>query len=162
MNMREEKYIYDRKIPQIKLYRRCIDDLLILWEGSVELFEEFLREINYIKYGISFTGKWDHQLIDYLDLQIFKKGNELYTKTFFKTDRNGYIPTSSCHHPKWKGNIPKGQLLRIHRNCRKVEDFETQANILIKRFEEKGYQENNLMKLKNKESGQKYTIDQKR
>lgn len=70
MNMWEEKYIYGKKIPQIKLYQRYIDDLINLWEGTVETFEEFLRGINHNKYGISFTGKWDYQQIDYLDLQI--------------------------------------------------------------------------------------------
>lgn len=87
--------------------------------------------------------------IDYLDLQIFKDKGELCTKTFFKkTDRNVYIPTSSCHHPKWIGNIPKGQLLRIRRNCLRVEDYDIQADILINRFREKGYKPEQLIKLK--------------
>lgn len=150
MNMWEEKYIYEKRIPQIKLYWRYIDDLIILWEGTVESFEKFLKEINHNEYGISFTGEWDYQQIDYLDLQVFKNGNELYTKTFFKsTDRNGYIPMSSCHPPKWKGNIPKGQLLRLRRKCRTLEDLDAQADTLIKTFEEKGYPKKNLVNLIN-------------
>lgn len=104
--------------------------------------------MNVNRYGITFTGKCNHQQIDYLDLEIFKKGEVVCTRTFFKTtNRNGNIPTSSCHHPKWKGNIPKGQLLRIRRNCDTLEDFEVQADILIQRFQ-KGYKQDNLVKLK--------------
>lgn len=99
------------------MYRRYIDDLIILWDGTPESFAMFLENLNTNSYGITFTGKCNHQKIDYLDLEIYKVEDTLHTRTFFKvTDRNGYIPTSSCHHPKWKCNIPKGQRLRIHRN----------------------------------------------
>lgn len=101
------------------------------------------------RYGITFTGKWNLQKIDYLDLEIIKPGDSLSTRTFFKSpDRNGYIPISSWHHPKWKSNIPKGQLLRLRQNCNKLEDFEAQADFLIQRFQEKGYIQDNLVKLK--------------
>lgn len=71
----------------------------------------------------------------------------LDTRTFFKPkDQNEYIPTSSCHPPKWKGNIPKGQLMRFLRNCCTLEDFEVQADIVIKKFEEKEYQKNRKSK----------------
>lgn len=131
------------------MYRRYIDDLIILWEGTTETFEEFLEDLNTNRYGITFTGKWNHKLIDYLDLEIFKSGGALCTRTFFKTtDRSGYISTTSYHHPKWKSNVPKGKLLRIRRNCDIIEDFHTQADMLVKRFQEKGYEQDNLEKLK--------------
>lgn len=149
MDMLEERYIYGISRPEIKFYRRYIDDIIIVWEGSSESFLDFLDELNQNDYGISFTGKSNPDVIDYLDLQILKQGGELFTKTFFKvTDRNGYIPTSSCHHPKWKENIPKGQLLRIRRNCRNIEDFRDQADALIKKFVDKGYKIDPLVKLK--------------
>lgn len=94
----------------LKLYKWYIDD-----NGDEEDdLKSFLEEINKNIYGITFTGVWDKQSIDYLDPQIFKAGKELHTRTFFKkADHNGYIPTNSCHHPKWVGNVPKGQLMRI-------------------------------------------------
>lgn len=143
MNMWEGRYIYRHRRPKIKFYRRYIDDVIILWEGATEYFHE--DEMNQNKYVISFTGKSDQQQIDYLDLQIFKKCDELHTKTFFKsTDRNGYILVISCHHPKWKENVPKGQLMRLRRNCHNVKDFNVQMN----KFIDKGYQEETLTKLK--------------
>lgn len=46
MTMWEEVYIYAKKIPQLKMYRRYIDDLIIFWEGTPETFEEFLQVLN--------------------------------------------------------------------------------------------------------------------
>lgn len=149
MDCWEEEYVYNQNIPQIILYRRYIDDLIILWDGTAETFQEFLRNLNINRYGLTFTGKWDTERIDYLDLEIYKSGPFLHTKTFFKvTDRNGYIPSSSCHHPRWKANVPKGQLLRLRRNCNSIEDFKTQADVIVNRFKEKGYTGGGLAKLK--------------
>lgn len=36
------------------------------------------------------------------------------------------------------GNIPKGQLTRIRRNCENDKNFEEQANEIINRFTKKG------------------------
>lgn len=86
----KEEYVYNRLIPKIKLYRRYIDDLIIIWDGNAESFKDFLNNLNMNRYGISFTGKWNYQKIDYLDLEIFKEGDHVWTRTFFKaTDHNG-------------------------------------------------------------------------
>lgn len=73
-------------------------------------------------------------MIDYLDLKIYEENGKLNTIAFFKqTDCNGYIPTRSYHHPKWIGNIPKGQLIRIHRNCSNQSDYAKQCKDLWKK-----------------------------
>lgn len=58
MNMWEEEYIYAKNIPQVKLYRRYIDDLILFWEGTSETLESFLQDLNTNRYGLTFTGKW--------------------------------------------------------------------------------------------------------
>lgn len=108
LNRWEEEQIYRFRRTNLKLYRRYMDNIIIKWRGTEEELKEFLHEINQNIYGISFTGGWSKQFIDYLNLQILKENGEMHSKTFFKkTDRNGYIPTNSCHRPKWVGNIPK-------------------------------------------------------
>lgn len=83
--------------------------------------------------------------MQFLDLEIFKQGEQLHTRTYFKdTDCNGYIPYSSRHHPQWKQAIPKGQLIRIKRNCNLMEDYNSQTDTLIKRFVDKGYERTKL------------------
>lgn len=59
------------------------------------------------------------------------------TRTFFKeTDRNSYIPTSSCHHQRPVYSTPN---TRLRRNCHADSDFFEQAEKLIERFLDKGY-----------------------
>lgn len=149
LNKWEEEQIYSTNRSHLKFYRRYIDDIVIIWGGTEEELQMFFDELNHNIYGLSFSGNWSRRNINYLDLQIFKEDGHLSTKTHFKdTDRNGYIPTSSCHHPKWIGNIPKGQFMRIRRNCSNITDFEEQTNNLIKRFVDKGYKKRDLLTLK--------------
>lgn len=151
LNRWEEEQIFSIRRKNLKLYHRYIDDIVIVWRGTEGELQAFFDEINCNAYGISFSGSWNKRSINYLDLQIYKENGNLNTRTFFKsTDRNGYIPTSSCHHPQWIGNIPKGQLMRIHRNCSNGNDYEEQADIIIKRFVEKGYNKRELINLKEK------------
>lgn len=76
-----------------------------------------------------------------MDLLILQENGKIITKTHFKeVDRNSYLPMNSCRHRNWLCNIPKGQLLRIKRNCTRKEDFQAQAKILEQRFINKGYE----------------------
>lgn len=105
----------------------------------------FLQYMNRNKYCIKFTSTCHPSCIPFLDLEIYKEGFGLGTCTHFKdTDWNGYISTRSCHHPNWVRAIPKGQFLRIKRNCAKEEDYMDQPNMLIGRFVEKGYSKQQL------------------
>lgn len=121
LNRWEEEQVFSTTRRNLKLYRRYIDDIVIVWRGTEEELQVFFDKINCNTYGISFSGSWNKQSINYLDLQIYKNNGYLSTRTFFKsTDRNGYIPTSSCHHPQWIGNIPKGQLIYTETVVRKM------------------------------------------
>lgn len=56
-----------------------------------------------------------------------------------KMDRNGYIPLSRCHHPKWLSGIPRSQFVRIRWNCSDKDEFLKQSEIIRQRSIEKGY-----------------------
>ncbi|KAM5129386.1 vomeronasal type-2 receptor 26-like [Mantella aurantiaca] len=131
MSKWESEAIFFNRPQALALYRRYIDDIMIIWTGSLPDLESFLREMNTNNYGIKFTSTYSATEIHFLDLVIFVDGGKPCTKSFFKeTDRNSFIPTDSCHHPKWKDNIPKGQLLRMRRNCTKIEDYQTQSRTM--------------------------------
>lgn len=135
---REE--IFGRCWPHLLLYKRFIDDIRIVWKGSRDELDQFFNHVGANQYGIKFTANVDRNTINFLDLEVFKNINKLSTRTHFKdTDRNGYIPIRSCHHPQWKKAIPKGQFIRIRHNCDLMGDYYTQTNILIESFVAKGY-----------------------
>lgn len=88
----------------------------------------------------------DTTRVAFLDLEIFKQGDTFLTKNYFKpTDRNGFIPLDSCHHHSWLYNVPKGQFIRLRRNCALDSDYFSQAKILANRFLQKGYEEEHVM-----------------
>lgn len=150
LNKWEQETIYHQPSKSLKYYKRYIDDVILLWEGTMSDFQEFLLSLNNNTYGLRFTAESSWDTINYLDLTLTKQGNRLVSKTFFKaTDRNGFVPVNSCHHPQWLGAVPKGQYMRIRRNCDDITDYHTQSEILTNRFQEKGYPLKNLIKTKN-------------
>lgn len=104
--------------------------------------EQFLGNLNNNDRNIQLTWNIDAKKLEFLDLEIIIEEDLLITKTHFKeVSRNSYLPITSCHHKPWLFNIPKGQLVRIRRNCTKDADFNTQANLIGQRFVTKGYEE---------------------
>lgn len=136
----ENEDIFTDEWPQLMLNRRYIDDLVFIWEGSLEDLHSFMTHMNNNQYGIKLTSKWSVEKIQYLDLKLFYRKNRLLTRTFFKeVDKNGYISTRSCRQPGWIKAIPKGQFVWIRRNCDLDDDYWAQSEVLMRRFLEKGY-----------------------
>lgn len=66
--------------------------------------------------------------------------------TYFKAvDSNSYLDFQSHHFRGWKENIQFGQFRRIRKNWANDHKFEKQAEIIRKRFREKGYTKNLVM-----------------
>lgn len=96
----------------------------------------------------------DYQISDttihFLDVTIDKDLSGLKIKVYFKpTDCNSYLSIRSGHHPAWIRNIPKGQFLRVRRNCTKIEDYLEQVNHLKDKFVQKGYNDKKLDEIEN-------------
>lgn len=78
----------------------------------------------------------------------------MQTKTHFEdTDRNSYIPITSCHYRPWITNIPRGRYMRLKRNCTTTDEFEKQSDKITSMFKGKGYQEGFLEREKNRTRG---------
>lgn len=90
--------------------------------------------------------------VNFLDLTITTLDTRISTKVYLKpTDRNSYLSIRSGHHPAWIRNIPKGQMLRVRRNCTELEDCFEQAETLKEKFIQKGYNQvvldNNIIEI---------------
>lgn len=143
---RWEKEVIDTDPPrELRLWRRYIDDVLLLWDGNLPSLEGFLSRLNQNDRGISLHYEASHSQIHFLDLNIMVKDGRLTTTTYFQeTDRNAYIPLSSCHHVSWLNAVPRGQFQCIRRNCTDISDYLQQAQVVRSRFLEKGYQERDI------------------
>lgn len=124
-----------------------IDDILLLWTGDYDELVDFMMTLNNNDRGIALTFEASTTSVHFLDLVINRKEGGFVFSTHFKsTDRNGYIPTDSCHHNSWIKSVPRSQFLRLRRNCTDCDTFMVQARMLKDRFVEKGYSSSDLDK----------------
>lgn len=124
---------------KLTLYKKYIDDLIIVWNGNRDTLEQFLSKLNDNKKNINLVWKIDKKSVDFLDFNVSLEGDKVVTKTFFKEWTNSYLLINSCNFKPWLYNIPKGQLTRIKRNHTRGEDQLIQAEQIGARFKAKGY-----------------------
>lgn len=97
---------------------RYIDDVLVIWGGTIEELHQFISELNANDRNIKLTFTSDFQTLSFLDLSISIVNCRLVTKTFRKqTTANTLLLASSHHPPSLIRGIPIVQFLRIRRNC---------------------------------------------
>ena len=137
----------------IKIFKRFLDDIIMIWCGSVERLHSFIKEINTINPSIQFTlfhtflpptltTNCQYERIfslPFLDtslsIQDGKVSADLYRK-------NQYILTSSCHPAHITNNITFSLALRIVRICSNKETRDLRLvelkNLLLSRAYQSG------------------------
>lgn len=78
----EEDCIYAQQLPNLALWARYIDDILLLWKGDSASLIDFLKSLNHNDRGIVLN--YEMSQIHFLDLGIRVEEGRLAT-TFFKT-----------------------------------------------------------------------------
>jgi len=85
------------------LYSRFPDDIFGIWPGTHSQLLTFQKFLNTIIPGIKLTITVRHQIIEFLDTQVYKHHSpdgscSMYTKVFFKpTDTHQLLHRSSFH-----------------------------------------------------------------
>ncbi|XP_075207802.1 uncharacterized protein LOC142312700 [Anomaloglossus baeobatrachus] len=119
---------------------RYLDDVLMLWTGSWEECEEFISELNNNMLNIYLTSFLSLTSVDFLDLKLSLEGSRIATDLFRKpTSTNSFLHYSSFHPEHLRRGIPKGQFLRLRRNCSNNVEFCEQSKELTRRFQARGY-----------------------
>ncbi|XP_069493755.1 uncharacterized protein [Ambystoma mexicanum] len=142
MGFFEDKHIYtDHPYKQnLIVWRRYIDDVLVIWNGTSSSFVGFSEYLNRNNFGIEFSGHVSSQSMEFLDLQINIVNGELQTQTFRKpTTVNAMLHASSCHKKSVISNIPFGEFYRARRNCSTDMAFQHECRMIRRRFYERGY-----------------------
>jgi hypothetical protein len=104
----------------IYYFKRYIDDISVIWTGTVEQFNIFMTKINLLHHSIKFTCDFDiaTRSTTYLDTRVCLWNDEINTDLYRKpTDRVQYLLPSSCHPNHIFNNIPYSLALRILRIC---------------------------------------------
>ena len=136
-------------VDPIFCYKRYIDDIFIIWSGSVDCLELFLSSVNKVHQTIKFTSTYTcpfpcileenlvHDCfckfscsIPFLDTRVSIKDNKLVTDLYRKpTDRCQYLLPQSCHPSNTTKNIPFSLAYRLVRIC-------SEKTALMKRLDE--------------------------
>ena len=143
----EEKYIYPLISKLSKSYLRYIDDIFLIWTGTMNEFEHFIENLNKCHSTIKFDYEISKNKVNFLDTTVYKDcNNKLRTKLYTKpTDRQNYLHVKSEHPPSIKNSIAYSQALRIRKICYEEEDLNQNCEQLAKTFKNRGY---NLEKIK--------------
>ncbi|XP_041422161.1 uncharacterized protein LOC121394669 [Xenopus laevis] len=133
------------------LWRRYIDDIVLVWRGSASSLCEYVASLNQNDLNIDLSLTYSYEKINFLDLEIYSKDTQLHFKTFFKeVDANNYVLPYSNHHPQWVKSIPFSQMCRLKKNCSEDKVLEEQLDQMSNKFRERGYKERTIKESREK------------
>ena len=119
---------------------RYIDDIFLLWEHGEDSLKAFLEHINKAHPTIKFTAEVSKDKVNFLDVEVTRKGNKLVTDLFVKpTDTHQYLDFTSSHPSHCKTSIPYNQALRLNRICSETSSFDKRCNELEAWLLKRGY-----------------------
>ena len=129
--------ISESEMSPIKLLKRFLDDIFMIFVGNTKKLHKLLEEINKIHPSIKLTMSHtslssenvsskceceESDSIPFLDVLCSIKDGKIVTDLYRKeSDRNQYLLTSSCHPVECTNNIPFSLAMRIVRICSEPE-----------------------------------------
>lgn len=152
-------------LHKILMYRRFIDDILVLWLGTASELSAFQDFLNVKSEHLRFTGAFNENAINFLDILISKDDgflkNDLYTKP---TDKNTMLHGKSYHPTSLKRSLPTSQFNRVRRVCSSDQDYALRSAQMSQRFRERDYDESWIQAASDrfKNMGQEECLDNKR
>jgi hypothetical protein len=146
-------FLIDRYIannPLVHWYKRYIDDLFILWTGSMTQWNSMKNSIQrLLKIPIHWDDPHKSQGI-FLDLQISRcpYSGHFITSIYQKQlNKYHYITPLSSHAPHMFSGFIKGELTRYARLCNTPFGYENIKHLFYQRLIQRGYQRKTLTKL---------------
>jgi hypothetical protein len=138
--------------PNVKLFKRYIDDLFLLWKGTLSELNIFINNLNTLVPGLSFTYVHSEKSVVFLDLNISIENTRFkYTTHVKPLSKYQYItPRSSHSHGVLKGFI-LGELTRLRRGNSDLASFYLHKRRFYLMLLKRGYPIRLLDKLFNKQ-----------
>ena len=136
-----ERDIIELYAQHLSLYKRFIDDIFVIWDGTREILLEFLSAMNGKDERIKLKYKISNSKILFLHLLLFKDSacHTLQYSTF-QQPLNKYLYISfESFHPSNKKAIIKGELMRYARNSSSFSSFTKTRLLFWKRLRLRGY-----------------------
>ena len=113
---------------ELSTYYRFRDDCFLIWNGDIDLINNFVYFVNILDPSLKFTVEIGGKSLKFMDLLITIENGELKTTVYSKpTDGHLYLHHNSCHPKSTKLAIQKGVALRLRRICSSDEEFLNKA-----------------------------------
>jgi hypothetical protein len=128
-------------LDKILLWKRFIDDVLMLFSGTKQDCEHLVSWLNSLMPRVvTFKFDFSYEKIEFLDLEISLKDGKLETNIFIKpTNKQLYLDFNSNHPEHCKNAIPYSQALRVVEKCSDKEKMEGELGKLKEKFKERNY-----------------------
>ncbi|CAJ0943883.1 unnamed protein product [Ranitomeya imitator] len=128
-------------IQNVSVWKRFIDDIFCIWDGTLESLQEFFLFLNGAWPGIKFTISHDLHSINFLDTMVIKDPTGVLTTDLFSksTDRNSLLHYRSFHPPSTKRSIPISQFQRVKRIVPDKDLCDERLQNMTTKFLERGY-----------------------
>ena len=130
------------KSGNLKLYRRYIDDvLLIIQSQNDKIILELQAELNNIHPKIRLTWTNQSQTCNFLDLTLWITPKNHIQSNVFQKPLNiyAYLPYHSYHTESQKKGFIKAEALRYARTCSRKQDFNNIMELFKVRLQRRGY-----------------------
>ena len=122
------------------LYLRYIDDIFGIWLHGEKKLREFQALANSIHEKIKLDLRFSSKTIEFLDVRVSLKGDELCTDVHVKpTDSKTYLHFSSDHPIYVKKAIPVGLAMRAKRICSSDSNYLYQTRDIRQNLSSRGY-----------------------
>ena len=124
-----------------------IDDIFLIWTGSLSELKCFYRHCNSLHKTIKFTIEYSEKQVSFLDTLVIRTedGHILFDLFSKPTDKHCYLHYTSNHPDKLKISGPYSQFLRLKRICTRPADFEKHASNLVTFYERRNYPKHVIM-----------------
>ena len=109
-----------------RLWKRFLDDILVVWDHGADSFNDFVRHLNSQDSHIQLDSTSDSHTIRFLDLELYRTpDNSFGHRIGFKdTDSHRLLPKDSHHAPHVHRGVLFSQILRWATRSSTYEDFQ--------------------------------------
>lgn len=129
-----EKQLIDSSDLHPSIWLRFIDDIFAIYRASEDEVKRHIDYLNQCHPTIKFTSNISRDVIDFLDVTVFRKpDNSIGTKLFVKPTNTGQYLNASSYHPAHQiRSIAYSQAIRIRLICSEIDDFDISSKLLLK------------------------------
>ena len=149
------------RFPVPLLWKRYIDDIFLLWPGSLQQLCDFVDFLNTGHPTINFTLQYNMHSIDFLDMNVYKgprfqSSGTLDIQPHYKpTNTFSYLHFSSSHPPHVHAGLVTGELIRLLRLSSSPQTYSHHVALLHAHLRGRGYPKKLLTRLEERHPYQK-------